>query len=84
MKFRIYTNEIWWYFYMKRMEKHKEMLGHYAFYEHIQEGLDDVVSGCTTPFDAFMDDLRKEMKNEGFCKTIVEQKIHQSFTTKEI
>ena len=40
-----------------------DMDAYCELYEHLQEGMDDVASGRTVPFDAFMSGLRKDMKD---------------------
>ena len=46
-----------------RLEEYNALAARYELYEHVQEGIADVRAGRTLPFDAFMEGLRKDMRD---------------------
>ena len=57
----IFTRHGYGKYIFMSLAEYNIMVSRYALYDHLQEGLDDIASGRTAPFGAFMDDLRKEL-----------------------
>ena len=45
------------------LAEYNALVARYDLYEHLQEGLDDVAAGRTQAFDAFLQDLRKDIQD---------------------
>ena len=58
----IFTKHGYGKYIFMSLEEYNAIVCRYDLYEHLQEGLGDVASGRITPFDAFMDGLRIDMK----------------------